>query len=400
MQRPASQPLEGVRVLSLCQFGAGPFGSMLLADLGAEVIKIEDPTTGGDVARYVPPFAEGQDSLYFQSFNRNKLGITLDLRRPGAREVLHRLVAASDAVYYNLRGDLPDRLGLTYEQLGVVNPRIVCCSLSAFGTDGPRAAEPGYDLLMQAYAGFMSLTGEPGTPPAKCGISIVDYAGAFASVIGLLSGVIAARATGAGRDVDVSLMDSATAMLAYLATFTLNREYVAERLSHSAHPSLYPSQVFETADGHVAVICFKQKFWQELCVAMEREALLGDPRFDDFAARLKHREVLLRTLEPEFRRRTTDEWMALLRGRVPCAPVNDVGQALRDEQVLARKMVVAVDHPRWGRLGVVGSPIKAGPDVELHRPGPGLGEHTERVLAEIGGYSDAEIASLRANGTV
>src|SRR3954470_10296218 len=321
-------PLTGLRVISLCQFGAGPFATMQLADLGAEVIKVEDPTAGGDVGRYVPPFTGEQDSFYFQTFNRNKRSVTLNLRVPAARDILHRLVAVSDAVYYNLRGDLPAKLGLTYEHLSAANPRIVCCSLSAFGTTGPRAAEPGYDLLMQAYSGMMSLTGEPGTPPAKCGISIIDFAGAYVSAIGLLSAVLAARSTGQGRDVDVSLLDTSISMLSYLATNTLNREYEPERLSSSAHPSLYPSQVFPTADSYVAIICFKEKFWQELCAAMKRPTLAEDPRFLTFSDRLANREALLEIVEEVMRTRTTAEWLDRLRGRVPCAPVNTVRQAL------------------------------------------------------------------------
>jgi crotonobetainyl-CoA:carnitine CoA-transferase CaiB-like acyl-CoA transferase len=392
-------PLSGVRVISLCQFGAGPFATMQLADLGAEVIKVEDPTAGGDVGRYVPPFTGERDSLYFQSFNRNKRSITLNLRVPAAREALHRLVAVSDAVYYNLRGDLPTKLGLTYEQLSAANPAIVCCSLSAFGTTGPRAAEPGYDLLMQAYSGMMSLTGEPGTPPARCGISIVDFAGACASAIGLLSAVIAARTTGRGRDVDVSLLDTSISMLSYLATNTLNREYEPERLSSSAHPSLYPSQVFRTSDGYLAIICFKEKFWQELCEVMGQPRLAAEPRFNSFASRLANREEVLRIVGEIVASRTTQAWLDGLRGRVPCAPVNSVRQALEEPQVLAREMIVEVEHPEWGTLREVASPYKVGAERD-HQPGPCLGADTEAILAELCGYSADEIAALRASGAV
>jgi crotonobetainyl-CoA:carnitine CoA-transferase CaiB-like acyl-CoA transferase len=392
-------PLAGVRVISLCQFGAGPFATMQLADLGAEVIKVEDPTVGGDVGRYVPPFTSERDSFYFQTFNRNKRSITLNLRVPAAREVLHRLVAASDAVYYNLRGDLPAKLGLTYEHLSTANPRIVCCSLSAFGTTGPRAAEPGYDLLMQAYSGMMSLTGEPGTPPAKCGISIVDFAGAYVSAIGLLSAVISARATGIGRDVDVSLLDTSISMLSYLATNTLNREYEPERLSASAHPSLYPSQVFRTADGYVAVICFKEKFWQELCAVMGVPDLADEPRFRRFADRLANREALLEIVGEIMASRTTEAWLDGLRGRVPCAPVNSVKQALEDPQVLAREMIVEVEHPEWGTLRQTASPYKVGADLD-HRPGPDLGADTDAVLAELCQYRADEIDELRSSGAI
>src|SRR5215211_748333 len=189
-------PLENVRILAVEQFGAGPFGTMHLADLGAELIKIEDPSQGGDVARYVPPYLGEQDSIYFQSFNRNKVGITLDLRKAEGRQVFEDLVKVSDAVYNNLRGDLPKKLGLDYPALGKLNPQVVCCSLTGFGQTGPRAAEPGYDYLMQGYAGFMSLTGEPDAPPAKSGVSIVDFSGAFVSVLGLMIGLFQAQRTG------------------------------------------------------------------------------------------------------------------------------------------------------------------------------------------------------------
>ena len=393
-------PLAGVRVLSLCQFGAGPFATMQLADLGAEVIKIEDPEQGGDVGRYVPPFTGEQDSFYFQSFNRNKRSVTLNLRVPAARDVLHRLVGVSDAIYYNLRGDLPKKLGLTYEALGPVNPRIVCCSLSAFGQTGPRAAEPGYDLLMQGYAGFMSLTGEPDTPPAKSGISIVDFAGAYVSAIGLLSAIIKARATGRGGDVDVSLLDTSIAMLSYLAINTLNRDYEPERMSASAHPSLYPSQVFETADGYVAIICFKEKFWRELCDVLGRPELAEETRFRTFADRLANRAELLPIVAEQFRTRTTAAWLDALRGRVPCAPVNTVAQALEDPQVLARGMIVEVEHPVWGTLRETGNPIKTGVAEQRHQPGPTLGGDTDAVLSEVLGFDAAEIADLRATGAI
>src|SRR6266536_2529530 len=392
-------PLAGLRVISLCQFGAGPFATMQLADLGAEVIKIEDPEAGGDVGRYVPPFTGEQDSFYFQTFNRNKRSVTLNLRVDGARDVLHRLVAVSDAIYYNLRGDLPSKLGLTYEHLGKVNPRIVCCSLSAFGQTGPRAAEPGYDLLMQAYSGMMSLTGEPGTPPARCGISIVDFAGAYVSAIGLLSAVLAARATGRGRDVDVSLLDTSITMLSYLATNALNSEYEAERLSSSAHPSLYPSQVFSTADGYIAIICFKEKFWRELCQAMEQPALAEEPRFRTFSDRLANREALLGIVGEIMCMRTTEAWLDRLRGRVPCAPVNTVRQALDDPQVRAREMIVNVEHPVWGRLEETASPYKVGAE-QAHTPAPALGADTDAVLSDLLDYSAEEIAALRAAGAI
>ena len=258
------RPLEGVRIIAISQFGAGPYGMMLLADLGAEVIKIEDPATGGDVSRSVAPGEIGGDSLYFQSLNRNNRCITLDLRSEAGKGVLRDLVRVSDGLFSNLRGDLPATLGLMYDDLSTFNPAIVCCSLTGFGQTGPRHAEPGYDYLIQAYSGMMSLTGEPDSPPARAGVSVVDFSGGIAAALGLVSGILQARATGKGCDVDVSLLDTAVSMLNYLAAWTLNSEYTPERLPNSSHPTLYPSQVLKTADGYLAIMCAKEKFWQAL----------------------------------------------------------------------------------------------------------------------------------------
>ena len=393
-------PLSGVRVLAVEQFGAGPFATMHLADLGAEVIKVEDPTQGGDVARYVPPYLGEKDSLYYQSFNRNKLSITLNLRRPAGRETFEALVKVSDAVYNNLRGDLPARLGLDYAALGAINPKVVCCSLSGFGKTGPRAAEPGYDYLMQGYAGFMSLTGEPDAPPAKSGVSIVDFSGAFVSCIGLMVGLFQAQRTGRGCDVDVSLLDTATACLSYVACFHLNRGYQPERLSSSAHPSLYPSQVFATKDAWIVIMCFKEKFWQRLCEIVGLPELIRDPRFVDFAARLKNKDELLPIVQKRLSERTTAEWLGLLQGAVPCAPVNTVEEAVQEEQILARDMVIEVPSAQWGPLRQVSNPIKIdqrGPRLEA---APELGQHTDQILSEYLGYSAERLAELRADGAI
>jgi len=281
------RPLEGVRILAVEQFGAGPYGTMALADLGAEVIKIEDPTTRGDVSRTVPPYRLTEtDSIYFQALNRNKKSLVLDIRPREGREIFHRLVKVSDAVYNNLRGDVPRKIGITYDALKAVNPKIVCCSLTGFGMTGPRAAEPGYDYLMQGYAGLMSITGEPGAPPAKFGVSVIDLCGGYVSALGLAAGVIRARATGLGCDVDVGLLDTAVSLLNYLGVWHLNRGYLPTKLADSAHASLVPSQVFPTRDGHIIVMCFKEKFWQELCEILGAPELADDPRFKTFDVRL------------------------------------------------------------------------------------------------------------------
>jgi crotonobetainyl-CoA:carnitine CoA-transferase CaiB-like acyl-CoA transferase len=392
--------LAGLRIVSVSQFGAGPFGTQLLADLGAEVIKVEDLAVGGDVARHVGPFAAGDDSLYFQSFNRGKQSITLDLKHPDGQAVLRDLARVSHAVYNNLRGDLPARLGLTYEALKEVNPALVCCSLSGFGTTGPRAAEPAFDYLIQGYAGWMSVTGEPDGPPGKCGVSVVDFAGGYASVAALMAGLWDAQRTGVGRDLDISLLDTAVSMLSYFAIWALNRDWQADRVAESGHQSLVPAQNFPTRDGWIVVFCNKEKFWEALVAALELPEVGCDPRFASFADRLAHKDALLPLLRARFAERTTADWLDRLRGRVPCAPVNTIAQALEDEQVRARGMIVEVQHPTLGMLREVASPVRTAGLVTPPAPAPRLGEHTDTVLGGLLGYPPARIDALRASGAL
>ena len=398
---PSALPLADVRVLAFTQLGAGPFGLMMLADLGAEVIKVEDPTTAGDEARRVPPYADAaaEDGLYFQALNRGARSITLNLRTPEARAVLHRLAARVDGVYNNLRGDLPSKLGLDYAALGRVNPKLVCCSLSGFGRTGPRAADPGYDYLLQAYAGFMSLSGEPDGPPTKCGVSIVDFSGGILSALAFMIGLHRARATGVGCDLDVSLLDTAVSMLNYMAAWTLNRDWRPARQREGAHQSLVPSQSFQTSDGWLVLMCMKEKFWKRLAERMGLAHLTDDPRFRTFADRLAHRAELTAILRPEFARRTTAAWIERLRGYVPVAPVYDVEATLADPHVLAREMVVELEHPVFGRIRETGCPIKVAGVQPRYAPASALGADTAAILADVG-IDGAALAALRARGAV
>jgi crotonobetainyl-CoA:carnitine CoA-transferase CaiB-like acyl-CoA transferase len=392
--------LAGLRIVSVSQFGAGPFGTQLLADLGAEVVKVEDPAVGGDVARHVGPWAGGGDSLYFQSFNRGKKSLTLDLKHPDGQAVLRDLARVSHAVYNNLRGDLPAKLGLTYAALRDVNPALVCCSLSGFGATGPRAAEPAFDYLIQGHAGWMSVTGEPDGPPGKCGVSVVDFAGGYVSMAALLAGLWEAQRSGVGRDIDVSLLDTAVSMLSYFAIWALNRGWQAERVAESGHQSLVPAQNFPTRDGFVVVFCNKEKFWQALVEALGLPEVGTDPRFATFADRLANKDALLPLLRARFAERTTADWLGRLRGRVPCAPVNTLAQALADEQVRARGMILEVEHPDLGTLYEVASPVRTAGEVRAPAPAPRLGQHTEEILGGLLGYDDARIAALRAAGAL
>jgi crotonobetainyl-CoA:carnitine CoA-transferase CaiB-like acyl-CoA transferase len=374
-------PLADVRVVAVEQYGAGPWGTLQLADLGAEVIKIEDPSSDGDVGRYVPPFQDGEASLFFESFNRNKRSVSLDLRHPDARGVFEDIVRVSDVVYSNLRGDQPGRLGLTYERLRHVNPRIVCCSLSGFGMTGPRAKEGGYDYMMQGLAGWMSLTGGPDDPPTKSGLSLVDFSGGYVSVIAVLAGLWRSRREGVGCDCDISLLDTALAELGY----------VPPRRRNSAHPSIVPFQNFETADGWIVVACPKEKFWQLLCGAIGRPELAEE--FPSFAERDRRREELEPILEEAFRQRTSGDWLsALAAAGVPSAPVNGV------EQALAEARLVEYEHPRLGTVRHVASPLRLSGSEPPVRAAPERGEDTERLLVDLCGYEPARVQELAAAG--
>jgi crotonobetainyl-CoA:carnitine CoA-transferase CaiB-like acyl-CoA transferase len=404
MQPVPTMPLAGLKVLAFEQYGAGPFGTQFLADLGAEIIKVESPVDGGDMARTVGPHfleAEGASdaSLFFQAFNRNKRSITLDLSKPGSRPVLEKLVARSDAVASNLRGDVPAKLGLTYERLAHANPRIVCAFLSAYGRDGSRAAWPGYDYLMQAEAGYFSLTGEAGTPPSRMGLSVVDLMTGLGQAFALVSAVLKARETGRGTDIDISLFDLACFNLSYLSAWYLNTGHVQGRVPRSGHPSLTPCQLYRTGDGWIFLMCNKEKFWPVLCKAVGREEWAADPRFASFKTRLAHREVIEALLDEALSVKTTAEWLALFGGRVPAAPVLDVGQALENPFLAERQSVQDFSHPQAGPFRLLASPIRV-PGVEPpSRPAPALGADTDMVLDEIGFGSD-ERARLRDAGIV
>jgi crotonobetainyl-CoA:carnitine CoA-transferase CaiB-like acyl-CoA transferase len=390
--------LADVRILSVEQFGAGPWATLQLSDLGADVIKIEDPAAGGDVGRYVPPFQEGEDSLFFETFNRNKRSISLDLRAPSGRQVFNDLVAVVDVVFSNLRGDQPARLGLTYEALKQFNPGIVCCSLSGFGMSGPRSAEGGYDYVMQGLAGWMSPTGEPAGPPTKSGLSLVDLSGGYVAAIAIMAGLWRARREGVGCDCDISLFETALAELCYVGTWTASRDYEPPRRASSAHPSIVPFQNFATADGWLVVACPKEKFWQALCRVLDRPQLAGEERFSDFAGRDRHRDELLPLLEEAFVERTTDEWLQALRDAgIPSGRVNLVADALEDPQAVARNAVVGFDHPRLGRVRELATPLRVGEEQRPVGPGPQRGEHTDAVLTELCGYSPEQIERLRCD---
>ena len=392
-------PLSGLRVIAVEQYGAGPYGSMQIADLGAEVIKIENPADGGDMARRVGPyFVNPGDSHFFHSFNRNKKSVTLDLKKPAARAVLMALAARADGLMDNLRGDLPEKLGLTYPTLAPANPRIVCSHLSAYGRSGSRAHWPGYDYLMQAEAGYLSLTGEPDGPPARMGLSIVDLMTGLFSAFALVSGVIEARATGTGRDLDVSLFDCALQNLSYLATWYLNEGHVQRRESRSAHPSLVPSQLYRTRNGFIFIMCNKEKFWPILCERIGRSEWAQDPRFRTFKDRLDNRALVNELLDKALSQRSTGEWLDHFAGQVPAAPVNDIRSALHNPFVHEAELIREYQRPGMLPLRMVAGPVVTA-DNPPCRAAPALGADTEAVLSDCG-FSPADLQALRADKVI
>ncbi len=393
------KPLEDVRIVSLEQFGAGPFGSVHLADLGADVLKIEDPQVGGDVGRYVPPYAQGEDSLFFETFNRNKRSLSLDLSSIAGRAVFEDLVRVSDAVYSNLRGDVPTKMRIRYDDLKHLNPAIVCCSLTGFGMTGPRAAEPGYDYILQGLAGWMSLTGDPDGPPTKSGPSLVDYSGGFVAAISLLAGLHAARRDGVGGDCDVSLYDTAMSLLTYPATWHMTAGFQPSRTRNSAHPSLVPFQAFRASDGWLVIACAKEKFWQRLARAAGRGDLLDDPRYRTSADRARHSAELIAELDRLFAAHSVAHWLGLLGpAGVPCGPINDVAQALAEPHTAARGLIVETEHPTLGTVRQLASPVRFGVEPPEYRRAPFRNEHFDAVVGELLGYSEARVAALAADG--
>lgn len=379
-----SLPLEGVRIIAVEQYGAGPFGTQHLADLGAEVIKIENPNDGGEVGRQVGPyFFEEGDSHFYQSFNRNKKSVTLDLKNPTDKAQLIELIKTADALYDNLRGDLPEKLGLTYSRLKEHNPALVCAHLSAYGREGTRKAWPGYDYLMQAEAGYCSLTGEPGGPPARFGLSIIDMMTGTTAALALVSALVGARATGQGRDIDVSLFDVAMHNVNYLGTWYLNEGVTTARTPRSGHPSLTPSQLYRTQDGWMFIMCNKEKFWAVLANLIGKPEWATDPRYCNFKARLANRNELTEELDGVLMTHPTAYWLEHFGGQVPAAPVNDIAQALDNPFVEAQGLIVESDHPVRGKIKTLACPIKCPGERLPTQPAPRLGAHNESILGAL-----------------
>jgi len=377
------KPLEGIRVLTLEQFGAGPYGTMFLAELGAEVIKIEAPE--GDPSRHVGPYKLGAaDSEYFQAWNLGKKSVTIDMKSTEGRRQFEALVKTADCVVNNLRGTQPAKLGIDYPSLKHLKSAIVCLHISAYGRGNARKDWPGYDFLMQAEAGLMELTGEPEGPPTRVGVSMIDSMSGLTGIVGLLACLLRARTTGRGCDVETCLYDVAMHQLTYPGLWYLNEGDVSPRVPRSAHLSLAPVQTFPTKDGWIFIMCMTQKFWLSLCEVMGRQELANDPRFPDPNTRARNRAEMTDELDPTFRTRTTAEWLAQFNGLLPAAPVNKLDAALDSPFARETGMVSAVPHPVKGGLRVIANPIR----IDGNRP-------TQAACSPLGADND----SLLGRGT-
>jgi len=396
---PSSGPLAGVRILDLSRILSGPFATMIFADLGADVIKLENPQTGDDTREWAPPY-QGDQSAYFLSVNRNKRGIAVDLKTAQGREIALRLVDRADILVENFRPGTAARLGLGYDDLHARNPGLIYASISGFGQTGPYASEPGYDAIAQALGGVMSVTGEADGEPARVGNSAADLSAAMWAAIGILAALHARHATGCGEWIDISLLDGQIASLTYLAGGYFASGEVPRRYG-SAHPSIVPYQALQTADGHLMVAVGNDTLWRRFAPLIGLPELVDDPRFDSNPQRVANRAQLIPLIERALATRGSVAWAdELSRVGIPAGPINNVAGALEHPQVTARDMVLSTEHPSAGTLRMTGSPIKLSRyTATVRRPPPTLGEHTDDVLSELG-YSAAEIATLRDEDVV
>ncbi len=402
-----SQPLEGVRVLDLTRALAGPFCTMMLGDLGADVIKVERPGRGDESRGWGPPFVGRPygpypgESAYFIAANRNKRSVTVNLKRPEGQEIVRRLAAISDVLVENFRTGVLDGMGLGYEDLQTVNPRLVYCSISGYGRTGPYAERPGYDFIIQAEGGMMGITGPEEGPPCRVGVPIVDITAGMFAATAILAALHARDRTGKGQLVDVSLLDAQVALLTNVGSNYLVGGTPPRRLGN-AHPNIAPYEAFRARDRWFALAAANERQWATLCQAIGRPDLKDDPRFATNEARVSNRPELVSVLSEVFVSRDADDWLQMLQeAGLPCGPINTVPEVFDHPQVLDRDLILEVEHASAGPVRLIGFPYKlSATPAAIRRPPPLLGEHTEEVLVEMLGYSAEEVASLRAEEVI
>lgn len=394
----ANGPLDGIRVLDCTQMMAGPFCTMLLADMGADVVKIEKPD-GDDIRRFGPPFVNGE-SAAFLGINRNKRSIVIDLKQGAGADLLRRMAGQADVFVQNLRPGALDRLGLGYDDLREVNSSLIYCSISGFGMTGPYRDHPGFDLIAQGMSGLMSLTGHPDSPPAKVGVPITDLNAGASGAFGIVCALVSRQKTGKGQHVDTSLLETGIAYTIWESAMFFASGVAPKRLG-SAHQLGAPYQAFSTSDGHITLGAPNQANWERLCKAIGRTDLIQDPRFGSNADRMKNVKELTRILEETFKANTMERWLDLLRDSgLPCGPISDMKEVYADPHIQAREMVVELEHPIAGLVRNIGVPTKLSETPATVRlPAPTLGQHTDKVLDSFG-CSTQEIERLSETGVI
>ncbi len=392
-------PLSGVRILDLSAVISGPYCTLILADLGAEVIKVEKPGTG-DGARGMPPYFVDGESAYFIAHNRNKQSMILNLASDSGRDIFYKLVEKSDVVVDNYRPGVIEKLGIDYDTLKNINPRIICCSITGYGQTGPFKDRPAFDIIVQARGGIMSYTGEPGRGPVRMGAPMGDLAGGMFASHGVLAALYQREKTGRGQKIDISMLDCQISLLTYRAQYYFVGGEIAMPLG-TGHASVHPSRRFRTQTFDIVIDCNMQRIFNELCDAAGIPEMAQDPKFNSRQNRFDHRRELYQKLEKLFLTKTGEEWLQILESRIPIAPINTVDKALSDPQILSRNMVPEVICDNGDKLNIVGNPIKMSEiDGEKFEPAPRLGEDTERILTGLLGYSARDVEELRRQGIV
>jgi formyl-CoA transferase/CoA:oxalate CoA-transferase len=392
-------PLEGIRVLDLSRALAGPYCTMMLGDMGAEVIKVEMPGTGDDSRSWGPPFVKGE-SAYFMSVNRNKKSLTLNMKSEKSKEIIVKLIERSDVLVENFRPGAMQRLGLDYEAVSKLNPKIVYCSISGFGQDGPYRSLPGFDQVLQGMGGMMSITGEPDGPPIKVGVAIADISGGMFAAYGIVTALFTREKLGKGQLIDVSLLDSQVAWMTYRAGDYFASGEIPKPVG-SGHPVIVPYQAFKAKDVYINIAAGNDNLWQRFCDKVGLKDVKDDPKFATNAKRVENRKEIVKIISELIVTKNGDEWLKMLTDAgVPCGPIYAMDKIFSDPQVLHRNMLVELDRPAAGRIKVTGNPVNLSEtpgDVKV--PPPALGQHNEEILAELG-YGAKDVEGLKAEKVI